>query len=59
MIEAAGGRITRIGGLAVDMAHLGHHHHGVVRIALAVLALLALLVIVGLVVRVSRGRHDR
>jgi hypothetical protein len=56
---ASGAQITRIDGLAVEMARLGHHHHGVVRVAIAIVALLVLLVIVVLVVRVARGRHDR
>jgi hypothetical protein len=56
---ASGAQITRIDGLAVEMVRVSHHHHGVVRIAIAIVALVILLVIVVLVVRVARGRHDR
>lgn len=55
---AASARIARINGLAAEMAHLGHHH-GAIRIAIAILALLVLAGIVVLVVRVARGHHDR
>jgi hypothetical protein len=58
MIEAKD-LTERYGDTLSVVAHLGHHHHGVVRIAIAIIALLVLLAIVVLVVRVARGRHDR